>query len=105
MFAFEVGELFMKSPTFGSVIHDLLERSSDPADRQVCQDALDLNCLWVDKIEAARKCAMIVNLSDVLKAHLCSGIHSGNEVAMVEIEAAVNELARRYPECFAEQRI
>ncbi|SDI95805.1 hypothetical protein [Nonomuraea jiangxiensis] len=100
MFAFEVGDISMRSMTFEYVINDLLERSSDPIDQQVCQVALDLNCLWVDQINAGRKCALLGNLHDVLVEQLRSGVHSDNWVALFEIRRALDELAKRYPDCF-----
>ncbi|XVQ83442.1 hypothetical protein ACQP2K_32100 [Microbispora siamensis] len=100
LFAFEVGDISMRSATFERVITVLLTRSTDPVDRRVCQDALDLNCLWVDQIDAARKCAFLVNLHDVLAQHMQTVVHLDNEVAADEIKAAMNELTRRYPECF-----
>lgn len=42
--AFEVGEVFLKSPTFEGIMTELLERSQDPVDREVCADALVGNC-------------------------------------------------------------
>ncbi|WP_182901367.1 hypothetical protein [Microbispora sp. H10830] len=100
LFAFEVGDVSMRSATFERIITDLLARSADPADRRACQDALDLNCLWVDQIDAPRKCAFLTNLHDVLAQHMKTAVHLDNEVAVDEIKTVMNELKGRYPECF-----
>jgi len=98
MFAFEVGEAFMKSPTFEVVMTDMLERVTDPVERLVIEDSLDVNCLWVDKIPGERKRGMIALLHSVLTENLRSGRHADNPVAQYEINAVIDELSRRYPE-------
>ncbi|MEU7938050.1 hypothetical protein [Microbispora bryophytorum] len=100
LFAFEVGDISMRSATFERVMTDLLARSTDATDRQTCQDALDLNCLWVDQIDAVRRCAFLANLRDVLARHMRTVAHLDDKVAVHEIETAMNELRQRYPECF-----
>jgi hypothetical protein len=99
LFAFEVGDVSMKSLTFEDVITALLERSTDPVDQEVCHDALKLNCLWVDEIESSRKCAVIGNLHAVLAEKLTLGVYRDNWVAVFEIERLSDELRKRYPEC------
>lgn len=90
----------MGSLTFEGVIKSLMERSSDPVDREVCKDALELNCLWVDQIAEARRCVVLRGLLDVFDDQLKSGIHADDEVAVLQIRRASDELLRRYPDCF-----
>lgn len=104
MFAFEVGDVSMRSVTFENVITELIGRSSDPLDREVYQNALDLNCLWVDQIPAPRKCPVLVDLYDVLEGSLHSGAYADNEVAIFEITNVMKELVRRYPQCWPDRK-
>lgn len=101
MFAFEVGDVSMRSLTFERVIREVLARSDNPTDQQVCKDALDLNCLWIDQIPAARLCPMVANLHNVLQKSLRDGSYVNNQVAVFEINNVMAELASRYPHCFA----
>ncbi|MFS8104851.1 hypothetical protein LFM09_47895 [Lentzea alba] len=105
MFAFEVGEISMRSVTFGIVIGKLRERSSDPADIEVCADALALNCLWVDQIPAARKREVVRGLRKVFRECLNSPDFADNEVAQLELSRAVDEFVARYPTLLGSTRV
>jgi hypothetical protein len=98
MFAFEVGDVSMKSLTFESVMKDVSEALSDPEDKEVLSDALVLNCLWVDEISPGRKRYILTVLCRVLDMHLESGEHADNEVALLQIDEVRKELRRRYPD-------
>lgn len=100
MFAFSVGDVSMRSATFEKVMTSLLGRSSDPVDRQVCEDALELNCFWVDQVEDSRKCAVLVSLRSLLGEQLRFGVYGDNEVAVLEVTRLLDELERRYSNCF-----
>ena len=100
MFAFDAGDISMRSVTFEDVMTGLLGRSIDPVDREICQDAIDLNCLWVDQIPAAQKCPLLVGLFNVLKEFLKGGAYADNQVASFEINNVMKKLIARYPECF-----
>lgn len=100
MFAFAVGDVSMRSVTFEGVISDLLSQASNAVDRQVFEDALELNCLWVDKIAESRKCALLVGLRSVLEGKLRSDAYADNDVAVQEVGRVLSEILGRYPECF-----
>jgi hypothetical protein len=98
LFAFEVGDVSMRSVTFGNVINALMARSPESSDRQACKDALELNCLWVYQIQATRKCTFISNLYAVLIEQLDVEVSLNNDVAIYEIRQVIKELSGRYSE-------
>ena len=100
MIAFEDAEVTMRSGYFGVVIANLRARCTDPADLEVCDSSAVGNCLWVDQIPAARKCAVVLALHDVLDECLGSADFAGNDTALFEFEMAKLELTERYPTCF-----
>ncbi|MFC3891822.1 hypothetical protein ACFOWZ_10050 [Lentzea rhizosphaerae] len=100
MIAFDDGEVTMRSGYFKIVIATLRARSTDPADLEVCDDSAAANCLWVDQIPAARKCAVVRTLHGVLDECLGSSDFAGNGTALFEFEMAKLELTERYPTCF-----
>jgi len=99
MFAFEIGDISMRSATFENVMTELLARSTDSVDRQVWQDALDLNCLWVDQIPENLRCPLLVSLYDVLLRMLRGEAYRRNDTALFEIGEVMKELVVRYPGC------
>ena len=98
MFAFEVGETMMRSATFEVILGDLKRALTNPEELQVVDDALIVNCLWVDKIPPARKPSVLSALYRVLDDHMSSGAHVNDETALIEIRALRHELQRRYPQ-------
>ncbi|MCX2950162.1 MafI family immunity protein [Lentzea sp. NEAU-D7] len=96
MIAFEVGQVWMKSPTFERIITGLLERSTDPVDRDVCTDSLVMNTLWVEKIPERRKGAVLGGLWSVLSEELLSDAHDDNMTAIYQIRQLRAEMVRRY---------
>jgi hypothetical protein len=101
MFAFEMGEVSMRSATFELVMKDVAEALVDPADKTIVSDAMDLNCLWVDQIDPARKRQVLSMLYRILGLHLSSCRHVDNEVALLEIETLRKQLADRFPDLLA----
>ncbi|TCM35136.1 hypothetical protein [Kribbella sp. VKM Ac-2568] len=97
MFAFERGEVFMKSPTFELVMNDLDSRLTHPADKYVVEVAVAMNCLWVDQIPADRKSGLLAALCGVLVGQLNSGAHDDNPVAIADLQEIIEELSKRYP--------
>ncbi len=93
---FDEGEVSPKSPTFATVVTALLERSTDPADRETCTDALVGNSLWPDQIPQHRKDAVLAALWEVLADQLDSGAHDDNPTAIFQIRQLRAELLRRY---------
>lgn len=91
---FGAADVSMKSPTFEGVMTALLERSSDPLDREVCVDALTMNSLWVPQTPESRKDVVLAGLWSVLEEQLESGVHNGNLTAIFQIRQLRAELLR-----------
>lgn len=99
MFAFDQGEVFLKSSTFGRVMARLLERIENGNDRRAMLDAVDLNCLWVDQLGPERKARLLPLVSEVLTACLAE-VLSNDQLAIVQLNSVNKELRRRYPQLY-----
>lgn len=96
MFAFNEGEVLVRSATFEYMMVDLLEHLTEEEDRAAITDAMSLNCLWIDQLRSSQRSRILLSISDLINLYLAQ--QDLDDTATTELRTLLDELVARYPD-------
>lgn len=91
------GEVLLKSATFEWLIHKILERVETQTDRKAVNDALEIACLWADRLANAERERVVAQVLVVIGQALEDpNLVSCDELALAQLTELRADLKRRY---------